>query len=444
MARVLIIADDLTGAADCGVMFRGFGVEAVVLLCKPGRHTIDSAELRIAEVVAIDGDTRCLGAAQAEDAVRRLLLWCSDSDGRGDDCPLLFKKVDSTLRGNVAVELAAALRSRRARIPPPARVGVVFAPAFPALGRTTVNGRQLVFGLPLRETELWSSERTRPPEEITQMLAEAGLSCAMIDLALVRGEMSGLESAMIRRTHEVDVLVCDAETEEDLEAIARSAMLLDKGTIWAGSAGLARSIANASGFRPAIDSFPRQSCDGSTLFVVGSQATASREQADVLAAAPDLACYRVTPRMSAEKQRSEWEEKATQIATSLANGRDVLVRFDETETCANDHDRKVARSVAQMLALCAAHVGALVATGGDTARAILDAWDIQRLTLLGEVEPGLPYSVATCGNREILVLTKAGGFGTRDTLVHCREFLRRLDRDSNAAESRYSFESRNI
>ena len=145
--------------------------------------------------------------------------------------------------------------------------------------------------------------------------------------------------------------------------------------------------------------------------------------------------------MSAEKQRSEWEEKATQIATSLANGRDVLVRFDETETSANDHDRKVARSVAQMLAPCAAHVGALVATGGDTARAILDAWDIQRLTLLGEVEPGLPYSVATCGNREILVLTKAGGFGTRDTLLRCREFLRRRERDSDAAESQSSFES---
>ena len=119
-----------------------------------------------------------------------MVRWC-DANKSGDG-PLLFKKVDSTLRGNVAAELAAALRTRRALISPPARVGIVFAPAFPALGRTTVNGRQLVYGQPLRETELWSSERARPHAEIAQMLGEAGLTCAMIDLALVRGEMSAL------------------------------------------------------------------------------------------------------------------------------------------------------------------------------------------------------------------------------------------------------------
>ena len=49
-----------------------------------------------------------------------------------------------------------------------------------------------------------------------------------------------------------------------------------------------------------------------------------------------------------------------------------------------------------------------------------------RLRLLGEVEPGLPYSTAQCAAREILILTKAGGFGTPQTLLHCREFLRAI------------------
>jgi 4-hydroxythreonine-4-phosphate dehydrogenase len=75
-------------------------------------------------------------------------------------------------------------------------------------------------------------------------------------------------------------------------------------------------------------------------------------------------------------------------------------------------------------------VGALVATGGETARAILDTWGIQRLRLLGEVEPGLPWSVTDGWRRALIVLTKAGSFGSPGTLLHCRDFLRDAIRDT--------------
>ena len=78
MPKVLIIADDLTGAADCGVMFRRRGMETVVLLGKPGEGTISAAELRSAEVVAIDADTRCMGAGQAGEIVGQLVRFCDD------------------------------------------------------------------------------------------------------------------------------------------------------------------------------------------------------------------------------------------------------------------------------------------------------------------------------------------------------------------------------
>ena len=61
---------------------------------------------------------------------------------------------------------------------------------------------------------------------------------------------------------------------------------------------------------------------------------------------------------------------------------------------------------------------------------MLDAWGIDRMRLLGEIEPGLPYSVAECGGREMLVLTKAGGFGGPDTMLRCREFVHNLAGDS--------------
>jgi len=77
---------------------------------------------------------------------------------------------------------------------------------------------------------------------------------------------------------------------------------------------------------------------------------------------------------------------------------------------------------------CGQFLGGLVATGGDTARAILDALGIHRLRLVGEVEPGLPFSVADDWVRPLPVITKAGAFGSLQSLVRCREFLSRLER----------------
>ncbi len=92
--------------------------------------------------------------------------------------------------------------------------------------------------------------------------------------------------------------------------------------------------------------------------------------------------------------------------------------------------RRLTSSLARLIAPCADHAGALVATGGETARAILDAWGIRQLRLLGEVEPGLPWSVTEGWRRDLIVLTKAGSFGTPGTLLHCRDFLRDLERDT--------------
>ena len=80
----------------------------------------------------------------------------------------------------------------------------------------------------------------------------------------------------------------------------------------------------------------------------------------------------------------------------------------------------------------AGRVGALVATGGETARAVFEAWGVNRLRLIGEVEAGLPFSVTSGWSRELPVLTKAGGFGGPETLLRCRQFLRGLERGESA------------
>ena len=277
MHQLLIIADDLSGAADCGTACACNGLSTIVLL----GEIDDDTET---EVLSLDAHTRCLNptlaAAKTEHLVRKYM--------RGDR-HLLFKKVDSTLRGNVAVELAAVLEARRSLISEVGRIVAVLAPAFPAHGRTTVNGRQLLYGRPLEETEIGRSERIPARSNILDLLQEVGLRSALIDIACVRSGGVCLEGAMIRLAQEADVLVCDAETDQDLGAIATASISLGPSTVLAGSAGLAYHVPSAAGFISAPFSYPNQSLSrGPTLFVIGSHSVVSREQAMLLASSPDL------------------------------------------------------------------------------------------------------------------------------------------------------------
>jgi uncharacterized protein YgbK (DUF1537 family) len=423
MPKIVIIADDLTGAADCAAAFAQRGLEAVILT---GWRGVRAA--KIDGVLAIDADTRCVGPEQAADAVAKIVEWLGASEASPF---LLFKKVDSTLRGNVAAELAAALRARRSHASRSERVPILFAPAFPAQGRTTVNGRQLVNGRPLEETDSPRGARA----DIAESLREGGLSCGLIELALVRAGGGALRSAMMRTASEVDVVVCDAETEYDLRAIADAGVALSPTTVWAGSAGLARHIPDAFGLGagPQLARGGRPELQGPILFVIGSPSAVSRQQAQALSMAADVACFSLPSAIVA----GEEPPYAAEILDRMRRGQDVLVVFDAADKRAPGDGWALAQWMARAVQPCAQHVGALVATGGETALAVLDAWDVQCLRVLGEVEPGLPYSVAECAGRNLLVLTKAGGFGGPDTLLRSRTFIRQFasNREVSARKS---------
>src|SRR3954466_10423336 len=128
--RVAIVADDLTGACDAAVGLTRAGMRAEVAL--PG-----AAAPAGAEVAAIDIRSRHLAAPEA---ARRTAEWVGALRG----APLLVKKLDSTLRGNVRAELEAALAASGRR-------AALVAPAFPLYGRTTSGGVQRLDGVPVHE-----------------------------------------------------------------------------------------------------------------------------------------------------------------------------------------------------------------------------------------------------------------------------------------------------
>lgn len=409
--RMLILADDLTGAADCAVACAGHGLRTLVAL--------DDFRGGEADVLAIDADTRAGDAEEAAATMARLVR-----EHGHDDAVLVYKKIDSTLRGNVAVEIAAALKARRAMGGEGKRATVVLAPAFPASGRTTLNGRQMLRGVPLEATDTWQYERAKPPANVADLFNESGLKTALLLLEQIRADDSG--DRMRALATQADVLVCDAETDEDLHTIADASMALGRETIWAGSAGLAYQLPKAAGLARESVAAPEPALGGRPiLFVVGSGSNLSRQQARILESWPDVVSVRVAPGvLRGGEKMPEWRGHQAALERAFSAGVDALLMVGADGGGEGAQEPALAAALGEMARPFADAVGAVVATGGATARAVLRGWGVAGLQILGEVEAGVPYSMAAGWRRPLPVLTKAGGFGKPETLVHCRQFLR--------------------
>ncbi len=261
--RLIIVADDLAGAADCGVAFAARGLRT--------RVVFDAQRLRSAgwSVVSLDTDSRDAAPELAERRVADAMALVSPQ-------ALVFKKVDSTLRGNLAIELRAVANHRDSGC-------IVAAPAFPATGRTTRGGRQLIDGRPLEDSEFAAQAST---SVLRDLLAPAGLRVRGVSLAQVRG---GGVAELVSAAHPGDVLVCDAETEDDLDAIGRGGIAGGRDVTWMGTAGLARRLAGLLPLGRGSDTGPRDRRRGPLLLVVGSPAAATGAQLRRLHGEPDLA-----------------------------------------------------------------------------------------------------------------------------------------------------------
>ena len=408
--RWLILADDLTGAADCAIAFARRGLSASVAW-----QGVEG--VRDGDVLAIDADSRRLPPGAAGDR-HATLLRTRHRPGMG-----LIKKIDSTLRGQPAAELAATLAALREAGQPAL---AILAPAFPATGRTTEAGRVHLNGAPLESTPLWARDHSYPSAVLTEVLGSASLSARLLPLDLIRaGEAALAEALRAALAEGLDAVACDAAAPGDLDAIARASLPLAGQVFWVGSGGIAMALAAAlpGGAPAATPSLPPLS--GGVLIVVGSIAEASRIAAR-LVAEDGAAEFPVLPDLlRAGPADPRWAPLSAGIAQALAEGRDTLVEIAEDPEADLSQGAALAEALADLLSPAAHRMGALFATGGETACALLGHLGVNGIRLLDEVEPGVPLGL-TQGAIEIPVMTKAGAFGDAGTILRSLARLRDL------------------
>ncbi|MCS3779469.1 four-carbon acid sugar kinase family protein [Tsukamurella ocularis] len=351
---ILVVADDLTSAADGVAPFGARGLPAQIRLGTAALSSVD------AQVVGIDIGTRRMAPGPASDAVKEAMTSSSATT--------IVKTIDSALRGNVATEIAAAQEAT-------GRPLTIVAPAFPAEGRTTVGGVQQVNGIPVALTA-FGSDRTHPVREsrLSQLLA--GSYSAPDDLDTATG-----------------IVIADASTDQDLDDLVARVHDFSR-VLWVGSPGLCSALAR----RNAASLPDGQMQGGPVLVVVGSEHPASAAQlthVNAIATAIDLAGVPVSAARGA-------------VLEGLRAGGIVTLTDTSSEQSA-DQVRNRISSVAGVSSRVTGRVG-LIATGGDTARSVLDACGITALTVRSEPAPGVVAGTDTADPRRTVVI-KAGSFG---------------------------------
>lgn len=380
---LLILADDLTGAADSAARCHQVGLAARVQV--HGERPADTAG-----VIAISSDSRYLSAQAAAERVR---TWMRPWQGQS---VRWYKKIDSTLRGNIGAELVAMLEMLTT--PQTAPVAIV-APAFPAQGRGLVDGRLVFAQAPGDGTSL------------PALLAEqTGRPIGTLALNHVRAGEETLANVLRRQQAAgYQIVVVDALEEQDLDVIVAATQQAIPNALLCGSAGLVQPLARTV----LPDELPVQSATlqpGPVLVVVGSGCQRAHEQLEHLHSADLLPGWTL----------SDSASKPTVAQQICEDGLVLQLPPPAPDTLLEGETAR--RFVAAITEVAAEMIAAikpctLLLVGGDTAIHLLERLGIREMVILAELLPGIPLLAGEAADgRRYQIITKAGNFGEIDTL----------------------------
>jgi D-threonate/D-erythronate kinase len=411
MRSILIVADDLTGAADSAVQFRRAGFSAIVL-ARPARHRMAWPG---AQVVSL-----CLNTRDASPAVVRGIWERHAPTIRAlAQRALVYQKIDSTLRGHAALEVRLLLGYLGAS-------AAIIAPAFPKLGRQTRDGVHRVHGVRLTETEYARPQRgTHATSHLPELFTTddthrlSHLPWQVID----RGAKAVAQWLQGRLAEPCRLITADATDEHHLDILTQAVLPLAGRVLLVGSAGWAERLAMACRaltadvhLRPGV------------LGVVGSLSSVATRQVQVAAQAGAIVVQ--IPSTIANSISGETAPDWQSVTHTLAAGRSAILWTNPGPSVAPSRaaGRRVLRTLAHIVrdVLSTTPVSGLAITGGDTAQAVFRALRASGLVLAGEAAAGMPHGRLWDGPFVGLpVVTKAGGFGPETALGDCLKFLHR-------------------
>ncbi|WP_196605226.1 four-carbon acid sugar kinase family protein [Pectinatus haikarae] len=415
MTKLAVIADDLTGANDTAVQFAKRHMRSFVKL------DIDKLKKNESDVLVIDSDSRDLCPKDAYDKVK---IICTEIAEQGISC--IYKKIDSTMRGNVGIEIKAAADVLKPKL-------IIIAPAYPENNRITLGGYHLLDGIPLEYTEMAHAPKTPInnsyiPAILQQQVDE---KIGLIELLVInKGKKFIKEKIDEFAKKNIKWLVCDAVRQSDF-AVLTEALKGYENILWAGSAGLAEYLNDFYGWQGNADAEIVQR-NGPVLIVAGSVSHITQKQIEYAAADENIKIVKLDISAILTEQENERDKTITKIKKLIAAKNNILVT-----AAVNDKDvtramwmgtqcglegKEVSERTACFLAeivskLELGKLAGMILTGGDTAVHICRAIGADAIEIIKEIDSGVPLG-RLCGDfGGMFVVTKAGAFGKPEIFV---------------------------
>ncbi len=414
--RLVIIADDFTGANDTGVQYRKLGLQVKVIIDPVALYT----EIEQTDVLVIDLESRLLPAA---DAYNKTYAVGTQLYNIGN-CTV-FKKLDSTFRGNIGAEIDGLMDAMQLNV-------TFLAAAWPSNGRTIEKGEVYVHNRKLADTEANSDPRTPVKHSgIANIIGQQSKRvCQNITTYFLQSTQSEREEYLVREiTKGVEVFILDSSTEKDLEEIALTIGALHLPSfLIAGSAGLANHLSKTALFNPRRLFFVFA---GSISENTSAQIHHALEHDDValifLEAGKLLNGYNsdqvmnsISASISEGKNRFIFTAALTRnhVAAAYQMGKEKQLSPDETAG-------KISKEMGKMAAILIQKfkpVGVLL-TGGETAINTVLALGATGIQIDEEMLPGVQSGKLTGCSINSSIVTKAGAFGGPDTFSKIFQFF---------------------
>ncbi len=382
--RIAVIADDLTGALDTGVQFSNCGFAV---------HVTDDPLSSSADVVVVNTDSRSLDPGRAYNLVFNIAEKVSGFD-------IIYKKTDSTLRGNVGAEIQAVLDATGEET-------AFLTPCYPPTARCIKDGHLLIYGVPIDQTEYSSEHESR--QSYIPDLIRTGVTRPIIHL----GDSSNIQCHS-------GIVVIDSESEADLLKIAKN---LIGHKVSAGSAGLAAAIAETL-----VDPLPVLSVIGSRRTVTQRQTRALEKRlgAELIPLDMRKAINREPQTRAVLRAIEVFEARRDVIITSAPDPETVEMTVEaaashglsstELEAMITDALADTAKTLIEKTPL-----SGIILSGGATAMAVCAVLSVNEISIIEELRPGIPLLRLD----DINAVTKAGGFGESDALIQASQYLKR-------------------
>ena len=418
MVKLLILADDFTGALDTGVQFSGKGIRTQVVVS--GHWVKPDSDC---DVMVIDVETRHVPKEKAYEIVYDV---CQQAVKYGIRC--FYKKTDSALRGNVGSELQAAADAVFGK-------NIVFVPAFPAMRRITVDGVHYIDGIPVKES-VFGQDPFEPVmyDRVDELLRATGYRGGVIGVSKTERKLQTAEEWKTQASEErrqkaaeaakQQLFLYDAETDADLDEIAETVGKKRDSPILAGCAGFAAKL-------PELLKLPvKESGDvklkENLVFLCGSVNPITKSQ---IVYGEKMGIPRIHLKPEEKLEISYWDQpeglgKIRQLAKDgmqhiIIDSNDEEGHNDTMEYAAQkgysieDVRVRISETLGYLLKklIDVGMEGTYLITGGDTLIGFMKAIGVSELEPVNEIRPGCVLTSLNYQDKKHYVITKSGGFG---------------------------------